>query len=134
MKKASPEFVECMYQLITKIWTTETMTEDWNRSIICPIHKKGDVTMCSNYRGINLLRVAYKISSNILFNRLLPHVETTIGDYQCGYRGERSTVDQISPYARYLKNVVNMVRTHITSLLILKQHMTVQIDVAYMQL
>jgi hypothetical protein len=36
-----------------------------------------------------------KILSNILFNRLLPYVETTIGDYKCGYRGERSTVDQI---------------------------------------
>ena len=25
----------------------------------------------------------------------MPYVETTIGDYQCGYHGERSTVDQI---------------------------------------
>jgi hypothetical protein len=25
----------------------------------------------------------------------MPCVETTIGDYQCGYRGERSTVDKI---------------------------------------
>jgi hypothetical protein len=46
IKKASPHFVECMYQLITKIWTTETMPEDWNWSIICPIHKKGDMTVC----------------------------------------------------------------------------------------
>jgi hypothetical protein len=84
-----------MYQLITKIWTTEIIPENWNWSIICPIHKKGDVTICSNYRGISLLCVAYKIFSNILFNRLMPYVETTIGDYQCGYRRERTTVDQI---------------------------------------
>jgi len=84
IKKASPDFVECMYQLITKIWTTETIPEDSNWSIICPIHKKGGVTICSNYRGINLLFVAYKIFSTILFNRLLLYVETTIGDYQCG--------------------------------------------------
>jgi sorting nexin-29 len=25
----------------------------------------------------------------------MPYVETTIGDYQCGYRRERSTIDQI---------------------------------------
>jgi sorting nexin-29 len=25
----------------------------------------------------------------------MPYVETTIGDYQCGYCQERSTVDQI---------------------------------------
>jgi hypothetical protein len=33
--------------------------------------------------------------SNILFKRLMPHVETTIGDYQCGYCREWSTVDWI---------------------------------------
>jgi hypothetical protein len=83
-----------MYVTVTKIWTTETIPEDWNWSIICPIHKKGDTTICSNYRGISLICVAYKIS-NILFNRLMSYVETNIGDYQCGYRGERSTIDQI---------------------------------------
>ena len=95
IKKASPDFVEHMHQLIIKIWTTETIPEDWNWSIICPIHKKGYVTICSNYRGISLLCIAYKIFSNILFNRLMPYVETTIGDYQCGYRQERSTIDRI---------------------------------------
>ena len=64
--KDSPDFVECMYHLITKIWTAETIPEDWNWSIICPIHKKGDVTICSNCREISLLCVAYKIFSSIL--------------------------------------------------------------------
>ena len=95
IKKAIPDFIEYMHQLIIKIWTTETIPEDWNWSIICPIHKNGDMTICSNYRGISLLCVAYNIFSNILFNRLMPHVETTTGDYQCGYCQEWSTVDQI---------------------------------------
>jgi hypothetical protein len=85
IKKASPDLIEHMHQLIINIWTTETIPEDWNWSIICPIHKKGDVTTCSNYRGISLLCVVYKVFSNILFNRLMPYVETTIGDYHCGY-------------------------------------------------
>ena len=59
------------------------------------MHKKGDTTICSNYRGISLLCVAYKIFSNILFNRLIPQVEKTIGDYQCSYRREWFTVDHI---------------------------------------
>jgi sorting nexin-29 len=84
-----------MHQLTIKIWTTETIPEDWNWSNICLTHKKEDVTVCSNYRGISVLCVAYKIFSNILFNRLMPYVETTIDDYQCGNRQERSTVDQI---------------------------------------
>jgi hypothetical protein len=97
IKKASPDFVKytSLHQLITKICTTEAIPEDWNLSIICPLHKKGDMTVCSNYRGISLLCVAYKIFSIILLNRLMPYVETTIGDYQCGYCQEWSTVDQI---------------------------------------
>lgn len=43
----------------------------------------------------SLLCIAYKIFSNILFNRLSPFVEGTIGDYQCGFRQGRSTNDQI---------------------------------------
>jgi hypothetical protein len=81
MKKASPDFVERMYQLIIKILTTEIIPEDWNWSITCPIHIKGDVTICSNYRGISLLCVASKVFSNIPFNTFMPYVETTIGDY-----------------------------------------------------
>jgi hypothetical protein len=95
VNKARPYFVEYTHQLIIKIWTTGTIPEDWNWSIMCPINKKGDVTICSNYRGISLLCDAYKIFSTILFNRLMPHVETTNGDYQCGYHQEWSTVDQI---------------------------------------
>jgi sorting nexin-29 len=95
IKKASPDLVEHIHHLIINIWTTETIPEDWNWSIICPIHKKGDVMTCSNCRGISMLSKAYKIFSHILFNRLMPYVETTIGDYQCGYRQERSTIVQI---------------------------------------
>jgi sorting nexin-29 len=95
IKKATPDFVEYMHPLIIKIWTTELIPEDWNWLIICPIHKKGDVTIRSNYGGISRLCVAYKIFYNILFNRLMPYEETTNGDYQCGYSQERSTVDQI---------------------------------------
>ena len=53
------------------------------------------MTICSDYRAISLLCVAYNIFYNNLFHRFMPYVEKTIGDYQRGYRQERSTVDQI---------------------------------------
>lgn len=31
------------------------MPEEWNQSIICPIHKKGDKNECSNYAWIKSL-------------------------------------------------------------------------------
>jgi succinyl-CoA synthetase beta subunit len=71
VKFAGPEYVKHLHQLIAKIWITETIPEEWYLSIVCPIHKKDDVMVCSNYRGISLLSIAYKIFSNILFNRLI---------------------------------------------------------------
>jgi hypothetical protein len=50
---------------------------------------------CNNYRGISLLSTAYKILSNILLARLTPYVNEVIGNYQCGFRRNRSTTDQI---------------------------------------
>jgi hypothetical protein len=46
-------------------------------------------------RGISLLSTAYKILSNILLARLTPYVNEIIGDHQCGFRRNRSTMDQI---------------------------------------
>ncbi|KAJ4427400.1 hypothetical protein ANN_25021 [Periplaneta americana] len=56
---------------------------------------QGDKTNCGNFRGISLLLTSYKILSNILLRRLTPYVDEIIGDHQCGFRRNRSTIDQI---------------------------------------
>ena len=38
---------------------------------------------------------AAKVFAKILYNRLFPHAETVMGEYQCGFRRDRSTTDQI---------------------------------------
>jgi hypothetical protein len=64
-------------------------------SIAVSIYKKGDKTECINYRDISLLPTSYKILSHILLSRLIPYSDEIIGDYQCGFRRNRSTIDQI---------------------------------------
>lgn len=71
------------------------MPEEWRNGIIVPIHKKGSRLECANYRPITLLSIVYKILSKIINNRLKPHVEEFITDYQCGFKPNRSTTDNI---------------------------------------
>jgi hypothetical protein len=58
-------------------------------------HSVNDKTDCNNYQGISLLSTAYRILSNILLARLTPYVNEIIGERQCGFRHNRSTMDQI---------------------------------------
>ncbi|PNF26628.1 hypothetical protein B7P43_G09369 [Cryptotermes secundus] len=64
-----------IHKLITSIWHKEKLPDQWKESIIIPVHKKGDKTDCSNYRGISLLSTSYKIVSNILLSRLSPYID-----------------------------------------------------------
>jgi hypothetical protein len=61
-----------IHKLICSTWNLEELPQQWKESVIIPIHKKGDKTVCNNYRGIFLLSTAYKILSNILLARLTP--------------------------------------------------------------
>lgn len=95
LKCGGEELAEVMYELVVRIWNSETMPDVLLDGALVPVHKKGDKLVCENYRGICLLNAAYKVFARVLYNRLLPHTETVIGEYQCGFRRDRSTTDQI---------------------------------------
>jgi hypothetical protein len=71
------------------------LPEEWEESVNVPIYQNGDKTDRSNYRGISLLSTTYKILSNILLSRLTPHGEEIIGDHQCSFQRNRSTIAHI---------------------------------------
>ena len=57
--------------------------------------KKGDRDRCENYRRIALGNTAYKILANIILEKIKPYIEKITGDYQNGFRDERSVIDNI---------------------------------------
>jgi hypothetical protein len=74
------------YKIIVSVWKKEEMPHDWQTAKICPVYKKGHILNCSNYRGISLLNVVYKIFTNTLAIYLEVYTEEILGDYQCGFR------------------------------------------------
>jgi hypothetical protein len=78
-----------VHKLINYIWNKDEWPEDWKKSIILPIYKKGDKRDHNNYKGISFLSTTYKILSNTLLSRLTAYAEEIIGDHQCGYRRNR---------------------------------------------
>lgn len=89
------EIMEKIHMIITRIWDTEIIPQDWKCAMIHPLHKKGDKTDPNNYRGISLLPITYKILSKALLYRLEKQVDHQIGEYQAGFRRGRSCAEQI---------------------------------------
>ena len=76
-----------------KIWKQEKIPCEWSEGILCPTYNKEDRKQCNIYRRISLLNITYKIFAILLYNRLSKITEPEIGNYQMGFRPNRSTVD-----------------------------------------
>ncbi|KAF0753956.1 Reverse transcriptase domain-containing protein [Aphis craccivora] len=84
-----------MQSLISSIWRNKQIPNDWKTGIICPIFKKGGIGIVSNYSGISLLDLAYKVLSMALLRRQEVYAEETLAEYQTGFRRGKSTTDHI---------------------------------------
>jgi hypothetical protein len=95
LKHGSKELIEILQEFLGLIWINENMPNEWKIGIICPLQKKGDPMQCANCRGITLLNTTFKVFSKILYTQLLLYAEKVIGNYQCGFRHGKSTIDQV---------------------------------------
>lgn len=83
--------------LMQKIWREGTIPQEWKESIVVPLHKRGDEEKVTNYRGISLLCMAYKVYADILRSRLEKEVvaKELMPESQAGFRKGRTTMDNI---------------------------------------
>lgn len=88
--------VELLHPLFCKIWEDEEEPREWKEGYLIKLPKKGDLSSCSNYRGITLLSIPGKVFNRILLNRVKDAVDPHLRDQQAGFRKERSCTDQIA--------------------------------------
>ena len=53
-------------ELFNKIIDKTQMPQEWETRMVINLHKKGTKSKCENYRGITLLRTAYKLFAIII--------------------------------------------------------------------
>ncbi|KAL5254332.1 hypothetical protein ACHWQZ_G013943 [Mnemiopsis leidyi] len=95
LKYGRDGLVDRLEALFSKVWISEAIPCDWLKGIVAIVPKKGDLSHCNNNRGITLRSTASKLYQIILLRRLNDGLERLLRENQCGFRKNRSCVDQI---------------------------------------
>ena len=87
--------VKVLQSICQQMWKTQQRPQDWKRSVLIPVPKKGNAKECSNYHTIALISHASKVMLKILQARLQQYMNLELPDVQTGFRKGRGTRDQM---------------------------------------
>ena len=88
-------FDDHVLDLFQSVWEAKRVPKEWVDAVLVPIPKKGDLSVCDNWRGISLLDVFGKVFARVLKQRLEIVAEEVLAESQCGFRKGRGCVDMI---------------------------------------
>ena len=88
--------VKVLHSICQQIWKTQQWPQDWKRSVLIPIPRKGNAQECANYHTIALISHTSKVMLKILHAKLQQYVNRELPDVQAGFRKGRGTRDQIA--------------------------------------
>ena len=95
--KADPSTTaNAITDLLQKIWDDEEVPHEWRTGYIVKLPKKGDLSDCQNWRGIQLLSLPSKIFTRLILERIRAAVDAKLREEQAGFRAGRSCTDQIA--------------------------------------
>ena len=85
--------VKVLHSICQQIWKTQQWPQDWKRSILIPIPKKGSTKECANHQTFALISHSRKVMLKILPGRLRHYANQELPDVQSGFRKGRGTRD-----------------------------------------
>ena len=88
--------MKVLHSIYQQIWKSQQWPQDWKKSVIIPIPKKGNANECSDYHTIALISHASNVMLKILQAKLQQYVNQELSDVQAGFRKVRGTGDQIA--------------------------------------
>ena len=75
LKECSSIIASPLANLLNKSFTLAKVPAAWKKSNICPIHKKEDRAIVSNYRPIALLSCVGKVQERVVYSRIYKHLK-----------------------------------------------------------
>ena len=98
--------LDFLVQLCDICWYSQNTPETWKISKVALLFKKGDPSLCSNYRPISLLCMGYKMIASILLRRLKEGgAENRIWNTQFGFKSKSGTFDALFLLRRVLDDI-----------------------------
>lgn len=95
IRAGGPVVSKEIHKICQEIWDSGKWPEEWCKSVLVMLQKKGDLKDCNNYRSIALIPHVCKITLTILKERLEKVIEQHLSEEQAGFRKDRSTIQQI---------------------------------------
>ena len=80
-------------------------SKQWSILNIIPIHKKGNLSLGSNYRSISLTSLVAKIYNRMILNRIRPHLDCHLRKNQNCFRSNRTITSKILSLRRLIEGV-----------------------------
>ena len=71
------------------------MPDEWKQGLIAKLPKKGDLTVCGNWRGLTLMSVPAKCLGRSMILRIRDDIDKMLRREQAGFRPKHGTEEQI---------------------------------------
>ena len=102
-----------LHSLCQQIWKTQQWSQDWKRSILIPVPRKGSTKECANHWTIALISHDSKVMLKILHARLQRYANQELPDVQAGFRTGRGIRDV---YVRWIIQKAREFQKNFTSI------------------
>ena len=96
LKELAYELTDIVTHLFQQSIDTGQVPSDWNQANICPLFKKNDRTIPSNYRPVSLTCILCKMLEHIICSNVMDHLEnnTLLNERQHAFRKQHSCETQ----------------------------------------
>ena len=82
-------------KIFKEIWETDVVPDVWKTALIAKLPKKGDRSLCNNWRGIALLSITSKVFTRVIFDRISAALDPLLRREQASFRKGKSSSDQM---------------------------------------